>query len=98
MSSADEPCQLCERQIPLTFHHLVPKKVHKRSQIKRKYSKEEMHTLGLWLCSDCHANIHRHINHLDLALHFQTTEALLAHPEVGKFVEWVAKQNKKVKK
>ena len=98
METSTEACALCERELPLTFHHLIPKKVHKKSQVMRKYTKEEIHTKGLWLCTDCHATIHLHINHLDLALHYQTVEAFMAHEQVGKFVNWVANQNKRVKK
>ena len=98
MDSPDEQCALYERERFLTFHHLVPKKVHKRSQVLRLFSKEEMHTLGLWLCSDCHSTVHRHIDHLVLALNYHSKEALLGHPEIEKFVNWVAKQNKRVKK
>ena len=98
MNLSPETCALCERERPLTFHHLIPKKVHKRSQVMKQYSKEEMLTRGINLCSDCHATIHRHIDHLDLALHYQTVDTFLAHPEISKFVKWVKKQDKRVKK
>ena len=64
----------------------------------KQYGKDEMLTKGIWLCTDCHATIHLHIDHLDLALNYQSVEALLAHPEIGKFVNWVKKQDKRVKK
>lgn len=56
-----------------------------------------MLTLGILLCSDCHSAIHRHIDHIELARFYHTKEALLGHPEISKFVKWVAKQDKKVK-
>ncbi len=90
-------CTLCERERPLTFHHLVPKKVHKKSILLKKFTKEEMQTMGLMLCTDCHKAIHRHIDHIELGRFYHSKEALLEHPEVAKFVKWVAKQDKKVK-
>lgn len=90
-------CALCERERPLTFHHLVPKKVHKKSILLKKFTKAEMQTMGLMLCTDCHKTIHRHIDHIELGRFYHSKEALLEHPEVGKFVKWVARQDKKVK-
>ncbi len=53
--------------------------------------------MGLMLCTDCHKTIHRHIDHIELGRFYHSKETLLEHPEVGKFVKWVAKQDKKVK-
>lgn len=97
MNERQKTCDFCERERPLTFHHLVPKKVHKKSILLKKFTKEDMQTMGLMLCSDCHKTIHRHIDHIDLGKFYHTKEALLGHPEIGKFVKWVAKQDKKVK-
>jgi predicted HNH restriction endonuclease len=71
--------------------------VHNKSVLLKRYTKEEMLTSGIMLCSDCHSTIHRHIDHIELARLYHTKEALLGHPEISKFVKWVAKQDKKVK-
>ena len=97
MNESADTCAFCERERPLTFHHLIPKKVHKKPMLQKKYSKEEMLTLGILLCSDCHSTIHRHIDHIELARLYHTKEALLGHPEISKFVKWVSKQDKRVK-
>jgi len=97
VNESQTACALCERERPLTFHHLVPKKVHKKSILLKKFTKEEMQTMGLMLCTDCHKTIHRHIDHIELGRFYHTQEALLGHPEISKFVKWVAKQDKKVK-
>jgi len=97
MSDSQHTCALCERERPLTFHHLIPKKVHKKSILLKQFSKDQMHTLGILVCSDCHKTIHKHISHIDLGKHYNTREALLEHPEIGKFVKWVSRQDKKVK-
>lgn len=97
MCDPQNTCALCERKRPLTFHHLIPKKVQKKSILLKQFSKEQMLTMGLLVCTDCHKTIHRHIDHIDLGRFYHTKEALLGHPEIGKFVKWVAKQDKKVK-
>ncbi|MCE7991647.1 MAG: hypothetical protein HEP71_06695 [Roseivirga sp.] len=97
VSEQQNACALCERERPLNFHHLIPKKVHKKSILLKQFSKEEMQTRGLLLCSDCHKTIHKHIDHTDLGRFYHSREALLDHPEVAKFVKWAARQDKRVK-
>ncbi len=41
-------CILCERTVPLTFHHLIPRTTHKRTYNKDKDVKE-LNT-GVWIC------------------------------------------------
>ena len=35
-------CPLCGRYLPLTFHHLIPKKMHRRNAFRRRYSRSEL--------------------------------------------------------
>ena len=93
-----ENCELCNRSITLTFHHLIPKKVHKRRDIQEMFSKEECQQRGLWVCTDCHSTIHRTLDHKDLGLVYNSREKLLEHEGISKFVTWVAKQRKKAKR
>ena len=86
-------CVLCERDLPLTFHHLIPKLMHKRRWVKELYKTEQMHE-GIWVCKPCHSAIHRFIDHADLARTFHTVEQLKSHEELGKFVRWSAKQRR----
>jgi hypothetical protein len=37
-------CELCGREAPLTFHHLVPRKMHRRTYFRKHYSREELIT------------------------------------------------------
>lgn len=37
-----EKCALCEREKRLSFHHLIPKKMHRRKNFLKKFGKEEM--------------------------------------------------------
>ena len=92
-------CKLCNRDKKLTFHHLIPKKVHNKNYIKNKLDIQvDVNEYGIEICTDCHSFIHRKIDHLNLALSYNTIEKLKSHPEVNSFIEWVSKQDKKVKK
>ena len=84
-------CQLCGRSVSLTFHHLIPRKVHRRPRFKKYFSKEELNQ-GIWICRKCHKGIHKFFDEMTLAKDFYTLEKLQANPIIAKHVEWVAKQ------
>ena len=86
-------CVLCHRELPLTFHHVIPKLVQARRWVKELYTVEEMHE-GIWVCKPCHSAIHRFIDHADLARDFHTVEQLMSHEDLGKFVRWSSKQRR----
>ena len=76
--AAEPVCPLCQRPIPASqkdAHHLVPK------------SKGGRHTE--FLHRICHRQIHALLTETELARQYSTVEALLAHPEVARFVAWV---------
>ena len=86
-------CQLCGRAERLTFHHLIPRRVHKRARYIREHGKDEMRARGLYLCKLCHRGIHEIIpDERVLARSYNTRELLLAHEGVARHVAWVAKQ------
>ena len=91
-------CELCRRELELTFHHLIPKKMHNKRPIKRKFEPEYLNSYGIWICEDCHKMIHRTLKHNELAFIFNTKEKLLEQEEIKKFVDWVSKQDKRVKR
>ena len=97
MPASTKTCQLCDRERPLTFHHLIPKKTHKRTYVRNRFTKQEMQARGIYLCKDCHRVVHRFIDHRSLAMSYNTLEALQQHPEIEKFVGWVKKQRKRAK-
>ena len=68
-------CPCCSRTVPLTFHHLVPKKVHRRNRYKKLYSKDELNR-GVYLCRRCHKGIHRTFDELTLAEKFNSLETI----------------------
>jgi 5-methylcytosine-specific restriction endonuclease McrA len=82
-------CALCQRDRPLTFHHLIPKALHRRKRYARTYTKDEL-ARGIDVCRDCHDAVHRFLDEKELGERYHTVEALLAHPEVARFVAWVS--------
>jgi len=84
-------CELCQRDINLSFHHLIPRTLHSRKWFQKNFSREEM-ALGLMLCKDCHDAVHRFIPEKNLGTDFNTKEKLLAHEKVQTFVTWISKR------
>jgi hypothetical protein len=77
-------CPLCLRPIPASarqsLHHLIP---------KLKGGKNGPTVL---LHQICHSEIHARFTEAELAREYHTVEALRAHPEMAKFLAWVAKR------
>jgi hypothetical protein len=85
-------CELCGREKPLTFHHLIPKAMHRKPRFQKRYSKETLRTQGLMICRLCHNGIHDLISEKELAEKFVTKDALVEHPGLAKHIGWVRKQ------
>ncbi|MDX1670288.1 MAG: HNH endonuclease [Limnobacter sp.] len=75
-------CPLCHRPLlagpSVDEHHLVPKS-------KGGKDKFLMHKI-------CHQKIHSLIDEATLAKQYCTWDALRSHPEIQKFIAWVAKR------
>ncbi len=84
-------CPLCGRDTDLTFHHLIPRKVHRRAHFKKNYSKAELSN-GVDICRTCHSGIHRRYDEMDLAKRLSNIQALREDNELARFFAWVAKQ------
>ena len=89
-----ETCQLCGRAVEvLTAHHLYPKSQGRRAG--RKIA--DLSTVRV--CRACHRQIHTLFSNQELARQFDSLDALRAHPEMAKFLDWVRRQdpNKRIK-
>ena len=86
-----ESCACCQRQVPLTFHHLIPKKVHRRAYFRRHFTKEALNQ-GVRVCRLCHRGIHREYDEMTLAKTLNSLAALLADGKLSKHFAWVSKQ------
>lgn len=85
------PCDLCGRHTELTFHHLIPRKVHRRSHFRRHYAREVLLD-GIELCRLCHKGLHRLYDEMTLAKRLSTLDALRDDPRVQRHICWVRKQ------
>ncbi|PRO67513.1 hypothetical protein C6Y39_17650 [Alteromonas gracilis] len=88
-------CPCCKRDTRLTFHHLIPRKMHRRNFFKKHFTKSELQT-GIYICRQCHSGIHRFYDEMTLAKHFYTLPLLLEDEQLATFFRWVAKQRVRV--
>jgi len=96
-SASDKPdaCCLCGRQVPLTFHHLIPRKVHRRTYYRKHMDRETLN-LGIYVCRLCHRGIHKLHDEMTLAKELNSLEALKADPDLARHVAWAAKQKRRL--
>lgn len=81
LDRAEQPCPLCSRKLGsehVDEHHLVPKSEGGREKFP-------IHRV-------CHTKIHSAFTERELALGYHDWEALKGHPEMAKFIAWIAKK------
>lgn len=81
MAEVQGVCPLCDRPIPPSqrdAHHLIPK------------SRGGERTA--WLHRICHRQIHALFTESELEKDFHQVEALRAHPQMARFLEWVRRK------
>jgi len=84
-------CVLCEREMALTLHHLIPREVHYWYLKHEGKSKVELHS-GIMVCRDCHSAIHKFEDNKTLAAEYATLERLLAHEKMPAWINYIRKQ------
>ena len=84
-------CPLCARDTRLTFHHLIPRKMHRRAHFKKHYSKNQRNQ-GIDICRTCHDGIHQHYDEMTLAKQLNQLETLRSDPKLARYFNWVSKQ------
>jgi 5-methylcytosine-specific restriction endonuclease McrA len=84
-------CALCGRDTILTFHHLIPRKVHRRPRFRKRFDRETLQR-GIAVCQLCHKGIHRLYDEMTLANDLSSLEALANDPALRRHVAWVRKQ------
>ena len=84
-------CELCERLIQTTRHHVYPKETHEwlRKRNESHYSVMELRKT-IALCRMCHSAIHRFYSNRDLAIDYCSLELLLESDQVCKFAKWAS--------
>ena len=83
-------CPICGRELipgpSIDRHHLLPKTRGNRD--KRAYEDENL----IIIHKVCHSKIHHTFSENDLFSHYHTIESIVNHPEIQKFINWVAKK------
>jgi hypothetical protein len=95
-----DKCELCGKENSiLAFHHLVPKKLHKKTAITTLFLDVDLNSYGVMVCAPCHKMIHKKINHFDLATKYYSLEKLKNHFQLSRFIAFQQKshKNKRVK-
>jgi hypothetical protein len=73
----------------LTRHHLIPRTRHHNKRNRREFDRAAVkETVGL--CRPCHSQVHALLTEKELEREWNTIEIIRAHPEVARFVEWIA--------
>lgn len=83
-----EPCALCGRAAPVERHHCVPRFTRRRLRAVRRLPKERLDAT-VPLCGPCHKTVHRTLNERELALSYNTPQALAAEPRLAAWVRFI---------
>ncbi len=84
-------CALCGRHTHLSFHHLIPRKLHRRAHFRKHYQREEL-SRGVNICRLCHDGIHALYDEMTLARSLRTITDLKADARIRRHAAWVRKQ------
>ncbi|KAF9441530.1 hypothetical protein P691DRAFT_683602 [Macrolepiota fuliginosa MF-IS2] len=90
-STRTKECEICEREVPLTYHHLIPKSVHEKV-VKKGWHDESMLGSVAWLCRPCHSMVHHVARCEELAKEYYTIELLLQREDIQKWQKYASKQ------
>ena len=84
-------CELCDRIIQTTRHHVYPKETHDwlRKKNESVYNVSELRKT-VALCRMCHSAIHRFYTNRELATEYHSLELLLESDQVCKFAKWAS--------
>jgi hypothetical protein len=89
-------CQICERYVKLTRHHVYPRETHKTC-LKRGIDTTELNKT-ISICKMCHATIHRIFSNDELSKNFFSLELLLGEERVIKYAKWASSQGSRLSK
>ena len=91
----DDACEMCERVMPLTRHHLFPrtcwKFFEKRPPAGFAESGRSLQETAA-LCRQCHSAVHLFADERALGEHYNTVAALLQQESLAKFAAFQNKQ------
>ncbi|KAG6580379.1 uncharacterized protein IUM83_15090 [Phytophthora cinnamomi] len=88
-------CEMCERPMNLTAHHVIPRVTHSK-YLRKGYTKEFLNTC-IMICRQCHSKIHSVEDNKTLAREYNTLEKIMQHPKIVDWVAYARKQKARVK-
>ncbi|KAL1666959.1 hypothetical protein GGF50DRAFT_49706 [Schizophyllum commune] len=86
-----QECELCERRVPLTYHHLVPRSTHAKA-LKKRWHPESILNSVAWLCRPCHTAVHHAASNEDLAQKYYTLDLLMGREDLQRWARYASKQ------
>jgi len=86
-------CRLCGSERSLTFHHLIPRKLHRRVFFRNRYSRAELNR-GIDICRLCHNGIHDRFDEMTLGKQFNSLERLRGDEALARHFAWASRQKK----
>jgi len=89
-------CEICERYVKLTKHHVYPRETHK-SCLKRGIPELSL-SKTIQICKMCHSTIHRFFSNDELSKNYYSLELLLEDEKIRKYAGWAAKQGNRLSK
>jgi hypothetical protein len=92
ISYDDGCCELCERYVSRTRHHLIPRELHKRLLARDSSLTKEILSKTISICRMCHRTIHRFFTNDELAATYNTLDKLLSHEKLLRYAKWAAAQ------
>ncbi|KAJ7759581.1 hypothetical protein B0H16DRAFT_594809 [Mycena metata] len=84
-------CEICEREIPLTYHHLIPRSTHAKV-VKKKWHPPSTLNSVAWLCRPCHSVVHHVASNEDLAQNYYSIPLLLQREDIQRWGKYASKQ------
>lgn len=91
IASQSALCELCQRSMPLTRHHLIPKTTWPEQRRKKSVDHTVLHQT-VAICRPCHSAVHRAHDEKTLAQDFNTLELLLNDPALQSWMAYAKKQ------
>ncbi|KAJ7075309.1 hypothetical protein B0H15DRAFT_792009 [Mycena belliarum] len=90
-STRARECEICEREIPLTYHHLIPRATHAKA-LKKKWHPASMLNAVAWLCRPCHTVVHQIATNEELARSYHSVDLLLEREDIQRWGKYASKQ------
>ncbi|GGM22695.1 hypothetical protein GCM10009425_36940 [Pseudomonas asuensis] len=71
---------------------MIPKSLHDKPYVQKRFGRTERITATLWVCRPCHNHIHATFDEKELALTYNNRERLMEDERIRTFVEWLSRK------